>query len=104
MSTIKTAKPWQIPGSKHTARPDRPKAAKTVSPKSKGYGINRNPSGDHLTPDHVSGNRNPKKGTAKGIDNMSPRTIPSSRNAQGDAMSNTIPKAKPGKSGTYKQK
>jgi len=104
MSTIKTAKPWDIPASKHSARPDRAKAARTVSPTSKGYGINRNPSGSHLEPAHVGGLRNPKSGTAKGIDNMGHRPLPPSRNPQGDAMSNTIPKAKPGKSGTYTQK
>jgi len=104
MSGIKSAAPWKIPASKHRSRTDRPGKAKTTSPLSKGYGRNRNPSGSHLEPDYVSGNRNPKSGSHKGLGNMKARTVPASRNPQGDHLKNTIPKAKPGKSGTYKQK
>ena len=105
MAKIHSAKPWKVLSSKHTARTDRPKRANTVSPVSKGYGkVNRNPSGDHLTPDHVGGFRGKRGGTAVGVDRMQPRSMAASRNSQGDAMSNSLPKAKAGKSGAYTQK
>lgn len=105
MANIKSAPPWKIPATKRSPNIQRPGKANTVSPVSKSYGkTNRNPSGSHLQPDHVSGDRLPRAGTSIGLDKHVPRKIPASKNRSGSHLTNEIPKGKPGKSGTYRQK
>ena len=105
MTNIQSAKPWDIPKSKHRSNPQRPKAARTVSPKAEGYGVaNKNPSGDHLTPDHVSGGRASRSGTSIGVDKMatglSAHPARNGRNPQGSHLDNTM-KGPSGRKGRY---
>ncbi len=89
------AEPWKIIKSKHNSDPSRPKSVSTGDHKaSRGWGPNRNPSGDRSEQANSLKSRNPSKGSAK-VGGQSPNFWPSNRNKSGDHKANTIHKSGP---------